>query len=294
MVVVKLMGGLGNQMFQFAAGRALSYRLNSDLLLDRSFLDADPKGAWTKREFELDIFNVDCKFLEEAQIRKLNPANKNIFRILFRKLMPGFSGIYYLNEMGFSYQDKFEMISGDVYLNGYWQSEKYFEKYGALIAKDFQFRTPLLKENIALSERIKSAESVSLHVRRTDFIADPKVAQVHGVCTPDYYVNAVSKLKKQYEHLKGFVFSDDPQWAKDNIVTDIPLEYVTNNSGKNSYVDMQLMSMCKHNIIANSSFSWWAAWLNKNEDKVVCAPGNWFADKSINTKDLYPKTWLKL
>ena len=144
-----------------------------------------------------------------------------------------------------------------------------------------------------MAAQIDARKSVSLHVRRGDFVNNPQTFSHHGVCEPGYYREAIGKIKEQHTDLEVFVFSDDMDWAKANITTDLPVTFV-NGAGRQDFEDLYLMSLCRHNIIANSSFSWWGAWLNPNPEKIVVAPARWFNDKNTDTKDLLPPEWVKL
>ncbi len=148
--------------------------------------------------------------------------------------------------------------------------------------------------NKDIGEMIQSFKSVSLHIRRGDYVSNKVTNQVHGVCDLNYYSHAISYIAERISNTHLFVFSDDPEWAKGNLKTEIPTFFVDNNRADKDYEDLKLMRQCKHNIIANSSFSWWGAWLNQNAGKIVIAPKKWFNDKSINTKDLIPEKWIRL
>ena len=178
---------------------------------------------------------------------------------------------------------------------------------------EFSIKYPPSFQNRELSRKIESHESISLHIRRGDFVQDSKTHQFHGACSLDYYNRCIEYVSEKTNNPHFFVFSDDPHWAKENLRQDISTTIVENNSGFKAYEDLQLMSQCKHNIIANSSFSWWGAWLNANPDKIVCAPKQWFRNKLmdtkyfipegfipwykdtfVDTKDLVPEDWMKI
>ena len=135
---------------------------------------------------------------------------------------------------------------------------------------------------------------MSLHVRRTDYVQNALTNKIHGVCDQDYYASCVRYIGDQVSNPHFFIFSDEPQWAKDNLMFDFPMTVVDCNDASRNYEDLRLMSTCKHNIIANSSFSWWGAWLNSNPNKIICAPKQWFTDSTRNTKDLIPSNWIRL
>jgi hypothetical protein len=194
------------------------------------------------------------------------------------------------NESGHAFMKEFYSYPKDVYLNGYWQSEYYFEPIKGILRKEFTLKEVLIGQNAELAERIKNSNSVSLHIRRGDYVDNKEVSEFHGTCSPEYYKKAIEFLKAKGD-LEVFVFSDDIQWAKENLRADKINFVAQNNPG---YIDMNLMALCKHNIIANSSFSWWAAWLNQSPSKIVIAPQKWFADPGRQTPDIYPKNWIKI
>jgi hypothetical protein len=290
MIIVKLMGGLGNQMFQYAAGRCLSHLHNTELKLDLSFLNADTQNKYTKRDFALDVFNVNSSFATGEDIRRFNPLERGkITRTLMRKLPILYSKLI-ANESGHAFMKEFYSYPKDVYLNGYWQSEYYFEPVQEILRKEFTLKEAPGGVNAELAERIRNSNSVSLHIRRGDYVNNQEVNKFHGTCSLEYYRQAIEFLKAKGD-IELFVFSDDIQWAKENLEADKINFVAQNNPG---YIDMHLMSVCKHNIIANSSFSWWGAWLNPNPTKVVVAPLKWFAAPGPHTPDIYPKNWVKI
>jgi hypothetical protein len=254
-MIFKLRGGLGNQMFQYAYGR--SWSIKNKKALKYYFIH---NYGDANRCYELGIFNINGLFPE-----------------LLRKVE------IFLNVKFF-----------DV-VSGYWQGEKFFINNKNTIRRDFQFIKLMDRKNINILEEINKVNSVSVHVRRGDYISDKKTNEFHGVCTLRYYNNAIKKIKQTIKSPKFFVFSDDSEWVKNNLKID-NATYVNWNNGDNSYKDMQLMSHCKHNIIANSSFSWWGAWLNTSPGKIVIAPKKWFINDEAQkkSKDLIPKEWIKI
>jgi len=289
MVVVRLMGGFGNQLFQYAAGRALALKRNEDLFLDLSFLKADPKGAYTKRRFELDqvryIAQVACdNELKEFMLnsffdRVLNKAGLKSHRVFY--------------ETGSNYTSDFEKLPKNVLLSGYWQNEKYFSAIRKQLLEDI---TPLFEftaEGKKLSKKIVKENSVSIHVRRGDYVSLKHANDFHGTCGISYYQTAVKKLEEQFNDLEYFVFSDDINWCKEQFTFTDKITFVDDEPDKSSSQDLFLMSRCKHNIIANSSYSWWATWLNKNPGTVI-APKNWFRNDNEQAGDLIPARWIKL
>ena len=297
-VIVQLMGGLGNQMFQYAAGRALSLRLGAQLKLDLAWF-SNIRNT-TPRPYALDIFHLSPAIASPEECLKLqylpeSLLNKVIRRLLFNR--PRSESPAFVREPYFHYWDGIESISGDCYLLGYWQSEKYFLQFKDIICKDFSF-PPLPNElSNTISEQIKNTEnSVAIHVRRGDYVSNAVIqANVHGICSKDYYYTALQRIASQSSgkvHL--FLFSDDLLWVRDNFDTQgFPYTLVDIQRPEEAFHDMHLMSLCRHHITANSSFSWWGAWLAKKEG-ITCAPAKWFNVDKYDTKDLYPKRWIKI
>lgn len=294
MIIVKLLGGLGNQMFQYAAAKALSLHVNQPIKHDLRGLYA---GEDIRKIFELDIFGITPN---QAQRREyIRFERKTILGIeaansLYLKWNPHVT----IKDHEFSYMKNFfDMAKENNFIRGLFQSEKYFAHVRPEILETFSFKEPLDKMNQEYANAINSTESVAIHIRRGEFANDKKFSKVIGSCDIPYYkrsIEALVELVDKKDKLHFFVFSDDLPWAEENLKLNFPATYVSGNSGKNSYRDMQLMSLCKHNIIANSTFSWWSAWLNQNPDKIVVAPEKWFAGLEFNTKDLIPAHWNKL
>jgi hypothetical protein len=197
-------------------------------------------------------------------------------------------------EPHFHYDAHFSSASSNTYLIGYWQSEKYFAKHAQQIRDDFRFKYPLSGQNEYWSQLIQGANAVSLHVRRSDMVNNPEVVKTHGSCDLEYYTSAAQRVAQGLENPVFFIFSDEPDWCKANLKLEHTTHYIDNNTGADAYRDVQLMSFCRHHVIANSSFSWWGAWLNPRNDKKVIAPKRWFADNSKDTGDLIPSGWERI
>lgn len=292
MVISQIIGGLGNQMFQYAVGRALSLRNNSSFALDISGFE----GYELHHGFELQrVFNHSFGIASKADVRNVlgwqSPAI--IRRIVSRRPFASFCRKRFAVEPHFHYWSGINNLTKDCYLSGYWQSEKYFADVASQIRADFAFQLPLKDKNAELAKQIIQANAVSLHVRRGDYANNPKTTATHGLCSLDYYRAAIRHVSDQIEQPYFFIFSDDICWAEDNLKMNSPCQYVDHNQGAESYNDMRLMSLCRHHIIANSSFSWWGAWLNSSVNKVVVAPKRWFANQT-DVRDLFPQGWVKL
>jgi hypothetical protein len=295
MICVQLNGGLGNQMFQYACGRALAYRSNSELILDTSQIRKRLNGGGsTFRSYDLNIFKINARKADIADIKKLKPTYLRVVNvILLHTLGKGIQTTNYFVEKDFSYNQAIERIGNDCILIGYWQSSRYFQNIESLIRKEFSFPEIQDEENRNRVTRIEHENSVSLHIRRTDFVNN-KYHDIHGTCSLEYYKGAIKFITDKVTSPYFYIFSDDLEWARSNLNLTYPYEFVSGNTGKQSYIDMHLISLCKHNIIANSSFSWWGAWLNQNPDKIIIAPERWFKDSSKNTDDLIPESWIRL
>ncbi|CAA9891483.1 Glycosyl transferase family 11 [Candidatus Methylobacter favarea] len=292
MIISQIIGGLGNQMFQYAAARSLSVERNQPLRLNIAEFD----GYGLHQGFELErVFNCPAEIATKAEVGSI--LGWQFFSVIRRVLArPGMAALRrdgFVVEPHFHYWPEINRIPKDCYLVGYWQSERYFEKHASEIRADFAFKLPLSDRNSILSEQISQVNAVSLHVRRGDYAKNSKTRARHGLCSPDYYQRAINYISGQVEQPRFFIFSDDMAWVKTHLKMAFPCYYVDHNRNEESYNDMHLMSLCRHHIIANSSFSWWGAWLNPAPDKIVVAPVKWFADKN-NNKDLFPPGWVTL
>lgn len=198
------------------------------------------------------------------------------------------------SEKHFHFDPEVLTVPDNVYLQGYWQSEKYFKEIGDIIRQEFSVGSSLTGKNQELAELITSTNSVSVHVRRGDYVADPNMMAMHEICDAEYYTRCVEKIRSTVKAPHFFVFSDESAWVGANMRFPFPTTVVDHNAPDRGYEDMRLMSLCRHNILANSSFSWWGAWLNTNPSKVVIAPQEWFKDTSKDTKDLIPDGWIRI
>ncbi|MDO8208683.1 MAG: alpha-1,2-fucosyltransferase [Gallionella sp.] len=292
MILFHIIGGLGNQMFQYAAGRALALERGQSLKLDI----AGFVGYGLHQGFELQrVFNIPAEIATETEVRNILgwQIAPGIRRMMARPGMAAFRRRGFVVEPCFHYWSEIKKVPENCYLAGYWQSEKYFQEVASVIRSDFTFKSPLLNKNAECAKQINQVNAVSLHVRRGDYANNPKTAATHGLCSLDYYRAAIQHVSEQAQNPHFFVFSDDIAWVKNNLKIDYPHQYVEHNYGEESYNDMRLMSMCKHHIIANSSFSWWGAWLNPRADKIVVAPKRWFASQT-DVRDLLPQGWVRL
>ena len=288
MVIVRLTGGLGNQMFQYAAGRALADRLGAELLLDtRAFKQALALNPYTRRAYALSPFKVRARLATAADLKSW-PVWVVEIGMRLRFLRPLFPRWHF--ESGIAYDASVLTLREPVCLVGYWQSERYFIDIADRIRADFTLSEPLSDANARLLELARSGDSVGLHVRRGDFISLSDAAQVHGLCSIDYYRRGISLVRERRPQCRFLVFSDDPQWARAELPLDASAVFVTGNAEAPEQ-DLALMSACKHQIIANSSFSWWAGWLGYSPDQIVIAPAPWYASPKLDARDLAGARW---
>lgn len=278
-------------MFQYATGRALSLLFETELRVDTSFLNEDTAGNYTKRKYELDGFTMPVQSIATGDLEVfMKTHNGGIHRII-NKLFPGRLVKHFFVEKGHQFHPQIFNCSSEVYISGFWQCEKYFLDYADTIRKDFTIKPEFISGINDLLNQVSGLNSVSLHVRRGDYVTNPNANAFHGLCSPEYYKLAVKKIAQQNKNIEIFVFSDDIAWCKENMKFEFPLHFVDTG---NLFKDLLLMQYCKHNIVANSSFSWWGAWLNPHPDKMVIAPANWFRDAKINSSDIIPETWTKI
>ncbi len=294
MIVVRVKGGLGNQMFQYAAGLRLAHVRQVELKLDLSYYKRPPEGS-TPRKFELDRLNISAPVAipEEIGCFTRDPAGGRRWRRLVLRLL-GASGRPWIREDTPRFDPRVLRAPRDAYLDGYWQSERYFGDVVDRVRSEFTFRDPLEGKSREIADRIGSCESVSLHVRRADYISHSRAAARHGTCPLEYYRRAVAEINRRVGHPEFYVFSDDAKWAREYIQTEFPSTFVDHNDPEYGFDDMHLMSLCRHHVIANSSFSWWGAWLSRPLNRIVIGPRRWFADSESASADLLPTDWLRL
>jgi len=292
MIIVKLSGGLGNQLFQYSFGRYLSLKYDTELKFDVQLnIEA---SDFTPRLLGLSSYKVDLNFATSNEIKKYKIFNEGYLSILERKII---QKIPFLNkkmiiEKPFKVINK-ENLYNDCYYEGYWQSEYYFESIKDIIRHDFRLNFDLNEANKVIANDISDSFSVSLHIRRGDYLSVNSNAKIFSICSLKYYQDAINFFKNKYETPFFYIFSDDILWAKENFVGENFVIVDINQDDPHS--DMYLMSQCKHNIIANSSFSWWGAWLNHNENKIVVVPKHWYRDVDKNANavfSLIPENWL--
>lgn len=295
MIRVALNGGLGNQLFQYAAAKTLAVKHGTSLEFDviPLYSKLQLSALATYRKPELDVFCI------EAQTNGMLFKNKFLYplsktQFFLNRFYNRWKFNYYM-EKDFAFDGSVMELPDNTYLDGHFQSERYFKPAEEIIRKECRFKRPLTGQNSEWEKLINNAVSVSVHIRRGDYVALQKNIQKHGTTSPEYYKKAVSYIAEKINQPVFFIFTDDVPWVREHFTLDFPFHIIGNNTtADSSHLDMQLMSFCRHHIICNSTFSWWGAWLNNKSDKTVIAPEKWFADPSINSKDIYPPDWIKL
>ncbi len=292
MVVVRLTGGLGNQLFQYALGRYLALHANAELVLEDSFYHhASPNS--TPRTFELDKFKIYARRTSAAERRALQSYTGRIWKRIRRALpLPG--ALKYVYEPIGGFLPMARMLKDQVFLDGYWQSAAYFTGIENLLRTELQPLLPMSDKDQQIASHIEKVESVSLHVRRGDYTSNATANSLHGFCGLDYYQAAIKLMGERLSNPVFFVFSDDLLWLKSNLQIDYPCVYVDHNSSATAFQDLRLMSRASHHIIANSSFSWWGAWLNRSPAKQVVRPRKWYAGLPRAGDQTCPGNWIAL
>lgn len=286
MIIIKIQGGLGNQMFQFALGLGLLEKTKQHIKFDFSGLNT----GITKRFFGLDKFNADTPTASTSDV-KFFTQEKKYPRITKIKKMFRFKIPQYITD-NHSFSHRIFDISDNAYLDGYWQSEKYFPEDKEIIRKAFAPKRPLGPTARKIAERIDNS-SISIHIRRGDYITNKKVASKMGACNLEYYQKAISKATEGLDNPKIFAFSDDIEWVKENLKTRHSIIFVSEHNLEN-WEEITIMSICGKHIISNSSFGWWGAWLDPRDNKVVITPKQWYKDTKLANEDIIPPSWIRI
>jgi hypothetical protein len=287
-VIARIEGGLGNQLFQYAAARSLADRLGCDLALDLRGLAENGN-----RPYQLKFYGIraiEATLPELAALPHWRSKRRTRMHSRISQIFPDVFSFPVFWSSSFAFDHRIEMVSRPVYMVGYWQSEKYFFWNQERIKNDLQLLVSL-DPQIPFLDLIINTNSVALHVRRGDYVTNPVARKFHGVCKLDYYHRAIDAIKGVLKDIHLFVFSDEPSWARENLQSKVPTYFVDSGSGDKGHIDLELMSRCRHNIIANSSFSWWGAWRAQLPEQRVIAPSRWFADPNTDTSDVIPSRW---
>lgn len=282
MVIINLKGGLGNQMFQYAFGRTLSIKNNDELKLDLNSLDQAKMIGNIYRPFSLAYFNINRDIASLPEIASCQKSAGLLTRV---------KNILWGDQTNLFNQEYLNQI-GNLYLDGYFQSPRYFENIRTVLLNEFTLASPLPEYGNKIMEQIENSQSVSVHIRRSDYLSNPQVKKQFGLCSKGYYLKAIDLMQEKIKDVKFFVFSDDISWVKDHLNFSENTVFVSDSALKDAE-ELSLMSQCQHNIIANSSFSWWGGWLNQNTNKLVIAPTPWFNNVNYDNH-LLPKSWIQL
>lgn len=283
--MVALSGGLGNQMFQYATGRSLASKRGVPLALDTRPLNTDKL-----RNYALGGWSIGGTIAEPATLpRAPGPIARRL-----RWLPKALQSRRRVIETAFTFDPSILELAPPVHLTGNWQSERYFVDIADLIRAEFQLREHLTIDRASLAEEITGRNAVSVHVRRGDYVSNPTANAFHGTCSPKWYAHAKAEMDQAVSEADYVVFSDDPGWARTNLPQFADALFVEPSADGKDEQDMHLMALCRHHIIANSSFSWWGAWLNPSPVKVVIAPLRWFKGAKHDTRDLIPQGWIRL
>jgi hypothetical protein len=282
MVIVRLIGGLGNQLFQYAAGRRLAHVRQTELRL----MNAAYALPGAQRRYELDAFAIQAQLIDvpelHAQIAECVKRGSPTVRV---------------KEPHYHFFPPVLDAPADSYFEGFFQSERYFAEIAPLLRRELTLTSPLDTVNQRILEDIRSpaGPAISLHVRRTDYVSNPQFRPVYAVCGLEYYRRGIAYLLARVNGARFFVFSDEPDWAAAHVLPLIPAprRLVIGNENRGP-VDLTLMRHCRHHLIANSSFSWWGAWLSDAPEKQVVAPDPWLLSTDVNTSDVVPAGWTRL
>jgi len=290
MIIVRIAGRLGNQMFQYATARSLAEDKGCSLKLDISACDEDRLSGYA-----LNSLNIIENLASEEEIASLRNKKSKSPRKLIHRVIRNLTikkTRQFRDVNWFTFDRMLFKANLPLHIAGGFQSYKYFDRHRNIIVKEFVPKNDLTGKNEEFATHISSCNSVSMHVRRGDYVFDEKTHKKHGVLPLDYYKRAIDIIKGKIDDPVFFVFSDDKEWVKENLKFNCQIVFVDHNSPESGHEDMRLMSLCKSNIIANSSFSWWGAYLNLNPHKNVIAPQKWLADRKVNLDDLIPRNWL--
>jgi hypothetical protein len=288
MIVTRLCGGLGNQMFQYAAGRGLARARGEPLVLDLDWYHRS-HASTAARAYELHQYPIMARVASTAE-RLSYRLRASRFGARCAWLQRGWT---VCREASFDYDPSVRHLRGRVYLDGYWQSPRYFEDGADAIRAELTSPRPLGAHDVKVLDLIRHGPSVSVHVRRADYVTNASAAELLGTCAPDYYERACDVVASRVPGIRFFVFSDDVNWSRTALRFPGPTTFVGHNGPDTAFQDLRLMSLCDHHVIANSSFSWWGAWLDPKPRQVVVAPCRWFAD-GRPTATLMPENWIRL
>ncbi len=288
MIITRLVSGLGNQMFQYAAGLALAARRGAPLRLDLRFY-----AGQSLRRYELSRFAITARPITRVDRLRMTVSNPspdpNWPRRVVRSLpVPR---VRIVSDRVGEYDPSVIGLPDRSVLWGYWQDERYFADQADAVRRELRFAARPAPADAAVLDQIRRQPAVSVHVRRGDYLNPNEVV---GPCGIDYYDRAIAWVAERVPNARLFVFSDDPAWCRANLPAAVPTTFVTHNIGVNDPEDLRLMSACDHFIIANSTFSWWGAWLAERPGTSVVAPARWFRSDQGNEAGVVPGRWVRL
>jgi hypothetical protein len=292
MIIVQLAGGLGNQMFQYALGRRLAEDRGVQLKLDLRWFENQ-----NLRKFELDQFNISSEPANEEEIYRTcyyshNRYIRKVFSIT-QSLLPYWKRRVVKEDETGKFDKNILYSSKNCHLRGYWQSEKYFSSIADTLRNEFSLKHSLDCESIEVEKEIQTCNSVSVHIRRGDYVPNLKTNRAHSLLSNDYYESAVKQIQNLLVSPHFYVFSDDIEWVNKNMKFSEPCTFIKSKKDNSDYEEMWLMSQCQHHITANSSFSWWGSWLGEKQDSLIISPKQWFTQKPY-PEDTIPDRWLRI
>ncbi|WP_221391800.1 alpha-1,2-fucosyltransferase [Dyadobacter sp. NIV53] len=291
MIISKISHGLGNQLFQYAIARSMALKQNTSLYLDLRYYN-HTYATDTFRSFKLNKFNINFDLLDESPALIYLSKSTKLFP---NRSFPPFFKLVRDKQSTFE-PEVLSAKSMFTYLSGFWQTEKYFRDIKETLQKELTLKSVETEQFKVYKKQIQAENCpVSLHIRRGDYVNNTQFNNQFGFIGLDYYRNAIKFFKEKSPDCKFFVFSDDLEWVKENLNSGQDFIFVENTGENSDLEDLMLMRACHHHIIANSSFSWWGAWLNPKEDKIVIAPARWYNNlPDLNTNDLVPENWIRL
>ena len=284
MITVALSGGMGNQMFQYATGCALASRLGCRLQLDARRYNRRQAFPYALGHFQINAALGTNETLPPCH--RSSPLKYMTWKYFSQSPR-------LVEENGLSFNENVLNLPEGVYLKGYWQSERYFLDSQEAVRRELSFSKPDIDKNQAIASEIVAKTTIAVHVRRGDYVSKPKNLAKHGICSKQYYEQAVRIIAESLPTTPTIVlFSDDIPWAVENLNFGLKTIPIGHNDRHSAHEDMRLMTLCNHYVISNSTFSWWGAWLNPSREKVVIAPKQWFAAQDVYNRDILPKNWL--
>lgn len=299
MITVRLSGGLGNQMFEYAAAKALALKKNTKVRLDLTTLNHRlPGRGYVFRTYDLDLLNVNAEMTSLTEFSRYAKNSAYVFSRIGAKIRSKVNPKSIFKEKEYYlFDENIFSLPDDAYLDGFWQSRRYFEHCEDAIREEFSFRHPLSEKGKGLADKILHCQSVCINVRRGDYVSMKSNADFFGVLPLEYFQQGIELVKQKVSDPHFFIFTDDLRWCKENFNLPENTFFVTQEYSGERYIEkFHLMTLCRHFIIPNSTFGWWAAWLSDNPGKIVIAPKQWITDPKLNanTKDLISEGWIRI